>query len=326
MVIASLLAASCVNDATFSANKGDSKSSPLTRLKAENAAWKYENLRLYPIIASAEVSEANANLKNLKTLSEAMQMPGFRVMERKQFGRDGDAWYHGLTVQNKTQDTVLMLSGDIVKGGNQDRVLAHHEVILPMTVRNVEVFCVEAGRSTYYDPAAPAAEKEAAAFKGYYNIASPQVRRAVQNAGNQQEVWDAVAKVTKANNAESSTKAYTALDNESADKARRDAYLRHLEGQFASRSDVVGVVAVCGDRVLGIDIFGNSDLFRRQYAGLLHGYIAEAATAPNTAAIGEDQIENEFIKVSKMIAPHAKTNEEAGKFTWGGSWVHLFGK
>ena len=325
-VIISLIAASCINDATFSTNKGDSKSSPLTLLKEENAAWKYENLRLYPVVASAEVAEANANLKNLKTLSEAMQTPGFRVMERKQFGRDGDAWYHGLTVQNKSQDTVLMLSGDIVEGGNQDRVLAHHEVILPMTVRNVEVFCVEAGRSTYYDPSAPAAEKEAAAFKGYYNIASPQVRRAVQNTGNQQEVWDAVAKVTKANNAESSTKAYTALDNVSAEKARRDAYLSHLEGQFATRQDVVGVVAVCGDHVLGIDIFGNSDLFRRQYAGLLHGYVAEAAIAPNTVALGEDQVEKAFEKVSKMIVPHAKTNEEAGKFTWGGSWVHLFGK
>jgi len=325
-VFTAFVLTSCVNDAPLSVSKGDPKQSPLTLLTEENPSWKHENLRLYPVVASEEVIEANARLQNLKTLAEGMQTPGFRIMEQKQFGRGGDAWYHGLTVQNKTQDTVLLLSGDVVKGGNQDRVLAHHEVILPMTVRNIEVFCVEAGRSTYYDPTAPAVEKEAAAFKGYYNVASPQVRRAVQNAGNQQDVWDAVAKVTKANNAESSTKAYTALDNESAEKTRRDAYLRQLTGSFAGRTDVVGMVAVCGDQILGVDIFGNPELFRRQYSALLHGYVAETVAAPPSTQVLESQVQNAFEKVSRLATPHAKSNEKAGKFAWGGSWVHLFSK
>mgnify|MGYP000060360372 CR=1 FL=1 len=317
---------SCVNDAPHSFSNNNPKQSPLTLLTEENPNWQHENLRLYPVVASAEMVEANAKIQNLKTLAEGMQSPGFRVMEQKQFGRGGEAWYHGLTVQNKTQDTVLLLSGDVVKGGNQDRVIAHHEIILPMTVRNIEVFCVEAGRSTYYDPNAPAVEKEAAAFKGYYNVASPQVRRAVQNDGNQQEVWDAVAKVTKANNAESSTKAYTALDNESAEKSRRDAYLRQLASSFSARHDVVGMVAVCGDQVLGVDIFGNPDLFRRHYSALLHGYVAETVVAPSSTQVGENQVKKAFEVVSLLAAPHAKSNEKAGKFAWGDSWVHLFSK
>ncbi|MFN0173727.1 MAG: ARPP-1 family domain-containing protein [Saprospiraceae bacterium] len=321
-----LALSSCVNDAPISVSKGDPKQSPLSLLTEENPSWKHENLRLYPVVASSEVIAANARLQDLKTLAEGMQMPGFRIMEQKQFGRAGDAWYHGLTVQNKTQDTVLLLSGDVVKGGNQDRVIAYHQVILPMTVRNIEVFCVEAGRSTYYDPSAPAVEKEAAAFKGYYNVASPQVRKAVQNAGNQQEVWDAVAKVTKANNAESSTKAYTALDNESAEKTRRDAYLRQLDRSFASRTDVVGMVAVCGDQVLGVDIFGNPDLFRRQYTALLHGYVAETVVAPSSTQVDENQVQKAFEKVSQLASAFAKSNENAGKFTLDGSWVHLFSK
>jgi len=325
-VFASFVLVSCVNDTPFSDNKSDLKQSPLSILTEENPDWRHENLRLYPVVASSEVATANVNLKSLKTLSEGMKTPGFRVMEQKQFGRGGEAWYHGLTVQNKTQDTVLLLSGDVVKGGNQDRVIAHHEVILPMTVRNIEVFSVEAGRSTYYDPAAPAAEKQAAAFKGYYNVASPQVRRAVQKGGNQQEVWNAVAAVTKANNAESSTKAYTALDNLSEEKTRRDAYLHHLEAPFAARQDVVGVVAVCGEQVLGIDIFGTPDLFRRQYAALLHGYVAEAAVASPSSQISESQVKSAFEQVSQLAAPHARGTEAAGKFAWGGAWVHLFGK
>ena len=197
---------------------------------------------------------------------------------------------------------------------------------MPMSVRNIEVFCVEAGRSSYYDPSASSAEKQTAAFKGYYNVASPQVRRAVQNTGNQQKVWEAVANVTKANNADSQTKAYTALDNDNAEKKRRDAYLSHFKGQLSSREDVVGVVAVCGNQVLGIDIFGNADLFKRNYTALLHGYVAEAAVAPNSADLDAKQVQEAFDKVAFMAAPHAKSNETAGKFAWGGTWVHLFGR
>ena len=325
-VLASLALSACVNDAPLSGDAKNAKKASLTLVTAENADLKHENLRLYPVTASAEVIQEHASLQHLKTLAEGMKLPGFRVMEQKQFGRSEGPWYNGLTVQNKTQDTILLLFGDIVKGGNQDRVIAHHEVILPMTVRNVEVFCVEAGRSTYYDPAASPAEKEAAAFKGYYNVASPQVRRAVQTSGNQQEVWNAVASVTKANHAESSTKAYTALDNESQEKTRRDAYLSHLGTKFSTQSDVVGVVAVCGNRVLGVDIFGSPDLFKRHYPALLHGYVAEAATSEASIALSNEQVQQAFDSVAKMAAPHAKSSESAGKFAWDGSWVHLFGK
>ncbi len=326
LFLASLTLVSCDQEGAFTVAKNESKQSPLSILQENNANWRYENLRLYPVLASTESIASNATLQHLKTLSEAMQKPGFRVLEQKQFGRGDQPWYHGLTVQNKTQDTVLLFSGDIVKGGNQDRVIAHHEVIMPMTVRNIEVFCVEAGRSSY-NPAAPAAEKQAAAFKGYYNMASPAVRHAVQNTGNQQDVWDAVAKVTKANNAESSTRAYTALDQESDQKAKRDTYLQHLGGQFSDKPDIVGVVAVCGNKVLSVDIFGTPDLFRRQYQALLHGYIAEAAAAPpTTEPFIEARVIDAFEKVSKLSAKTAKSNEEAGKFSWGGSWVHLYGQ
>ena len=135
-----------------------------------------------------------------------------------------------------------------------------------------------------------------------------------------------MAQVTKANNAESSTKAYTALDNESAEKQRRDAYLSHLVGKFIERPEVVGVVAVCGDKVLSIDIFGSSDLFQREYSALLHGYIAEAAASATIAPISGPAVQATFEKVSRMAMTHAQTNQEAGKFAWNGSWVHLYAK
>jgi hypothetical protein len=323
IILISLLFGACQNDSSSSSSTQTS-TNKLTLLTTANPEWQYENLRIYPVV-SAGIQTDN-KLNNLKTLSEAMKTPGFRVLERKQFGRSQEAWYHGLTVQNKTQDTILLMSGDVVTGGNQDRVMAYHDIVLPGTVKNVEVFCVEAGRSHYYDQSASPAEKNVGAFKGYYNVASPQVRHAIQTTGNQGEVWAAVSKVTKANGAESSTSAYAALENATNQKTIRDAYLRFFDGKFADDPSVVGVVAVCGDRVIGVDIFGDADLFRRQFPALLHGYVAEVANAENQSIVSEDAVASAFNQVARLASPSISATNDAGKFMVGNKWVHLFKK
>lgn len=322
--IFALLVAACNNDNTNISTTVDTKKNELTLLTESNPEWQHENLRLYPVVAEAGLEAAST--QQLKTLAEAMKTPGFRVLERKQFGRSVDTWYHGVTVQNKTQDTVFIMSGDVVTGGNQDRVMAYHDVILPGTVKNLEVYCVEAGRSHYYDESAPQAEKNVGAFKGYYNVASPQVRHAVQTQRDQGAVWSAVARVTEANGAASSTKAYTALDTENEQKTKRDAYMHFFEGKFSNLPNVVGVVAVCGDQVLGVDIFGSNDLFLRQFPALLHGYVAEAAIAKTTTPAEDSTVKATFNTVARQAAKTNEPTEEAGKYSIGGAWVHLYKK
>jgi hypothetical protein len=317
------LFAACQQDNTRNSAQNASNEAPLTLNTTANPEWQYEQLRLYPVTA-ANLAQATGG--HLKTLSEAMKTDGFRVLERKQFGRGNETWYHGVTIQNKTQDTVLIMSGDVVTGGNQDRIMAYHDVILPGTVKNVEVFCVEAGRSHYYDTNASPAEKSVGAFKGYYNVASPHVRHAVQSSGNQNEVWAAVAKITRENGAESSTQTYAALDNASDQKQTRDSYLKFFDGKFANDPAIVGVVAVSGDRVLGIDIFGSSDLFQRQFSAILHGYVAEAAIAPKSGMLSDAVVTEAFHTVARLSAPEAKPTTQAGKYGIGDQWVHLFKK
>ncbi|MBL7828888.1 MAG: hypothetical protein JNJ57_19795 [Saprospiraceae bacterium] len=322
ILIAVVFLASCANENNSSSNVVNPEKNGLTLLTTSNPEWQYENLRLYPVVAEATLS--NASGQNLKTLAEAMKTPGFRVLERKQFGRSQDVWYHGVTVQNKTQDTVLIMSGDVVTGGNQDRVMAYHDIVLPGTVKNVEVYCVEAGRSNYYDQTASEAEKNVGAFKGYYNVASPQVRHAVQTKRDQGEVWSAVARITEANGATSSTKTYAALDVENEQKSKRDAYLRFFEGKLTDQSNIVGVVAVCGDQVLSVDIFANAGLFQRQFPALLHGYVAEAAVAKPVSNLDENAVKTVFTGVARQASPTAQPAEEVGKYSVAGKWVHLY--
>ncbi len=297
------------------------------RLVSEaNPAWQYENLRLYPIVADAALLEGQAPLSGLKTLAEGMNTPGFRITEQKQFGRSDDRTYNLLTVQNKSQDTIFILSGDVVTGGKQDRVIAQDQIVMPGTVRNMDVFCVEQGRWSSNDTLAAPAKQKLYAFSGYYSVASPKVRQAVQRTGSQQEVWAAVASVTKANGATSSTSTYAALETAGEQKTKRDAYLRFFDGKLYAEPQVVGMVAVCGDQILGVDIFGNNDLFRREYTSLLHGYVTEAATAECKQQANEKAVRSAFGKVAALANPDAKTTEEAGKFVLGTRWVHLFSK
>ena len=305
------------------------KSSPLSLAglelqAAENPEWAYENLRLYPVCADESALNNSESLPGLATLAEGMQTPGFRITERKQFGREQNAWYNALTVQNKSDKTVFLMSGDVVTGGNQDRVIAYDDVIPPGTIKNIDVFCVEAGRSSYYDPEAPETEKQIAAFRGYYNVASPRVRKAVHQ-GNQQGVWKAVDKVTEANNASSVTKTYAALETENTHKTRREAYLNFFEGKMDALPNAVGVVAVCNGKVIGVDIFSQPALFRNQYKALLHGYTTEAVVAGNDGSTSNDLAVREAFKhVAKLAQTNSAAEDIAGKFSIDGAWVHLF--
>lgn len=291
---------------------------------AENPEWVYENLRLYPVCADKNALKASASQPGLVTLAEGMQTPGFRITERKQFGREQNAWYNALTVQNKSDKTIFLMSGDVVTGGNQDRVIAFDDAIPPGTIKNIDVFCVEAGRSSYYDPEAPETEKQIAAFRGYYNVASPRVRKAVHQ-GNQQGVWSAVDKVTEANDASSDTKTYAALETENVHKSRREAYLNFFEGKMDALPNAVGVVAVCNGKVIGVDIFSQPALFRNQYKALLHGYTAEAVVADNGVPTPNDQAaRNAFRQVARLAQTNPAGEDIAGKFSIDGSWVHLF--
>jgi hypothetical protein len=290
-------------------------------------ALEYGNLRIYPITADPALIAGNSDQATLKSLREGIRTPGFRISELKQFGRTKEVTFNALTVQNKGVDTVFLMSGDVVKGGNQDRVIAFDDIIPPGTIKNIEVFCVERGRWNFRDSTASHGEKSIFAFSGYYHVASPEVRHAVQRTGDQQAVWAAVAKVTSDNQAGSSTDAYTALDKENEFKTKRDAYLRFFEGKLTDRSDVVGMIAVCNGEVLGVDIFGHPNLFHRQFESLIHGYATHAATAVSTnIALTPEQVEDHFRQVARLSSSVPASGDSETRFARNGKWIHLYSK
>ncbi|MBS1811228.1 MAG: hypothetical protein JST84_23900 [Acidobacteria bacterium] len=96
--------------------------------------YTHKNLTVY-LIHGANKSTGKAPL----TLQEAMAQKKVRVIET------GDV--NQLAIQNLSHQEVFIQSGDIVKGGQQDRVLAMDLLVPPRSGRiSIDSFCVEQGR------------------------------------------------------------------------------------------------------------------------------------------------------------------------------------
>jgi hypothetical protein len=292
----------------------------------ENPEWQHGTLRLYPITADEELMAMHSAQAGILTLEEAMQLNGFRITERKNFGREQETWYNGLTVVNKSTEPVFMMSGDVVTGGNQDRVNEQDLMAMPGTIQNFDVFCVEAGRSHYYDGNASPAERKIGAFNGYYAVASPRVRSAVYK-GDQQAVWGAVAQVTKEYNAETTTHTYAALGSQAAQDAQRDAYVQFFSGKFEAMDKAVGLVAVCNGKVIGAEVFGHPNLFQRRVKALIQSYAVDAAKQEVGQRDSKDNQPAKAVFERLTKAAEEKAGEgNTGCFVHNGQWLHLYSK
>jgi hypothetical protein len=79
------------------------------------------------------------NAEKFLTLEEAMDMKKATVHETENVNQ--------LTITNSSNFNIFIMSGDIVKGGKQDRVIQYNYIVPPgIKQMPVSSFCVESGR------------------------------------------------------------------------------------------------------------------------------------------------------------------------------------
>lgn len=295
-----------------------------------NPDLEFENLRLYPISADAAFIEKHAAAAQYQNLREAIGNHRFRITEKKPFGRFEDLGaVNTLTVQNKSEDVVFLMAGDVVQGGKQDRVIAQDLVSPPRTITDIAVFCVEPHRwqaqgeteEAADDPRQQEQNRHIYAFTGYYNVAANDIRRSAARSKNQQEVWDEVGKLTAVHNAQSATGAYAALEQSESFTEARARYLRFFEDKFEDTDNVVGIVAVTGDEVMGADVFGHPALFKKQYKALIHSYITGAATSGQAVQMKQKDMDKYEEKIWQKF--QMEEGYEDAKYEFGGLMVHF---
>lgn len=242
--------------------------------------FTYQNLRLYPVYQKQSFTFQFKNIGKYMPLQEALQKKKITISEK---GNGGDV--NNLTIENISSDTIIIICGDVIKGGQQDRIVQKDILLKPKSGKqNLEVFCVESGRWSAGNEAASQTVSRSdiksanapAQFEGHYNKGAMSLRKVVEKEKSQDKVWSKVEEITVVNKTTTATKTYTALNNSNDFNKKLAAYIQFFKNKFSDDTNIIGVVVVSGNKVLGCDVFATPALFKSQYQSLLHSYATEA--------------------------------------------------
>jgi hypothetical protein len=214
--------------------------------------------------------------KKYLTLPEALEQNKAVVHETKQVNE--------VRVENLAADVDLYLeAGDIIKGGQQDRVLSRDMIIKPKSGKvAIPCFCVEASRWSQRG------SEDAAAFRSSPGKAAGKgVQLAAQYSRDQSLVWKQVAEsqvrlsrsVGKSVQAEASP---TSLQLSQEDKKLLEMverYVKELGKAPQGQKDVIGYAAAINGKVENYDVYGSAALFGKLWPRLLRASAIEAVAA-----------------------------------------------
>jgi hypothetical protein len=211
--------------------------------------------------------------KTFLTLEEAIAQKIVVVHETKSVNE--------LTIDNTSKNAdVFIQAGDIVKGGQQDRVLAFDLVVPPETSNMaLRAFCVEAGRWTARGGEAPTVFGASSDL-----IASNGQRVAARASASQQEVWKNVATaqtqlggraMTEVRDPRSATSLQLTLENPKLKELIADS-IKQLSGAADKTPDAIGCAVAINGKVIGADTYASAGLFKKLWPKLLKAAAVEA--------------------------------------------------
>jgi len=232
--------------------------------------YVYQNLAVFA------VHDKNAaKHEEVLTLQEALTKKVVTVQETGDVNR--------LLASNHGKEAVYLQSGDIVKGGRQDRVL-QHDTLLPAHSKKValNVFCVESGR--WQNRGSESVHHFASSNEAFM---TKRQKMAVKVAASQGAVWDSVAAAqadmgSKLGASVHAPASSTSLQLSLEDKKVResvDDYLRNIEKQIPEKDDVVGYAVAVNGKVDSVDVFASPSLFGKMKGKLLKASATEAVAS-----------------------------------------------
>lgn len=297
----------------------------------------YENISVFPVVSSysQDTSTFLTLEEGLATGEVTVREQGSETMVR---GRDGRPVYipqpstgasvNQLVLVNRSRRPLLLLAGELVSGGRQDRVIGKDRIIpagappLPL-----DVFCVEHGRWT-----------GTAQFAAANTIVHPSVRERAAVDQKQTEVWDAVRSGTTAKALPAAppprmtmgdiqgaiagngrTEAYEKIYQSQAVGVSIDGFVDEVQRRFYQATSglknerVIGVVVAYGGDVAWSDIFASGDLFDHYWHKLLRSYAVEALTRPSYRQAATRENASEFLR---RLNGRETQETEPGVYRW----------
>jgi hypothetical protein len=253
----------------------------------------------------------------------------------------GGAEVNRLVLVNNSKHPLILLAGEVVTGGKQDRVVGKDRIVpAESDPVDLSVFCVEHGRwtetSTKFDTHASV-------------MLQPSVRKKAMVEQNQQQVWDAVGRsrsemvtvvaaaptistVPESGGNGTSDSGEVAsslrqLDNTTSyAKARENKAVQHevdaitepMQKSYESvikqlrNQNAIGVVVAVKGHIVWADMFASSSLLGKYWPKLLDSYATEALTT--TGVREEIGIKEAQSFLENWQAKHEEVDSEPGLY------------
>jgi hypothetical protein len=326
---------------------------PIRARSQTNPGWRlgqpisYQNLTVFPVLSAEQ-----ADTSEFETLDDALASGAAIITEQGNYmrrTRDGvaqpvssGAEVNQLVLVNRGKRPLLLLAGEVVSGGKQDRIIGKDRIVpIGAEPLPLDVFCVEHGRWT------DGGDK----FAAGQLMVHPSVREKAAFDQNQGEVWAAVRSGSTASASETvqvspgasagvgggaapaisrdsvadtiataaPTESYRKIYKSSPVGVSVEAYAEEIDRRFRRETadlkgeHVVGVVVAYGNEVAWSDIFASSQLFETYWPKLLRSYVVEALARPGRVEKVSFDDARDFLRPA---TGHIHEESEPGVYVW----------
>ena len=249
-----------------------------------------------------------------------------------------------LVLVNNSKRPLLLLAGEIVAGGKQDRAIGMDRIVPSESDPiDLSVFCVEPGRwvassdrfgtsgATYGVASGRSAGTGASAKSAGTLMAQPSVRAKAMGDKDQSQVWAEVRKQQQTMTAEvqasptapmaqalNSTSSYAVVMENQDVKQKVDEVAKPIERDYQSvikqlrDRNAVGVVVAVNGRVIWSDVFASTELLGKYWPKLVRSYASEAVATPVKG--GEATLEQAESFLANMRGRRETIESEPGVF------------
>lgn len=252
----------------------------------------FKNLTIFPLTLEKVMGEGS-----ILTQEEAMKSGYLRIYERER------AEVNTVLVENLSKSYIFLMSGELLSGCKQDRMVAYDTLIPPRSGRlSLRVFCTERGRWIH----------KSEAFKSLPFTANPRMRQVAIETESQEMVWSEVSKKrAELKSAPSETDAFQDIVNDRRVGKEIEDYVENIEKRFPFPENVAGVIVTNGNDIICMDIFYHPRTFKKLWRKLLHGYVLDSiGKEKNLKEISAKSVE-EFI--SDILEANFSNGETDGE-------------
>jgi hypothetical protein len=230
--------------------------------------YTHKNLSIFLIHSKTTTTKTRSFL----TLQEALEQKKVIVYETQSVNE--------LAIENLSSEDVYVQSGDIVKGGKQDRMMAQDFIVPPKSGRMpISAFCVEHGRWS------GRGNERAGVFSSSADaVVTREIKLAAKSSNSQGAVWENVRLAQdklsqnvgiRVNSTVSASSLQLAVENARV-QATADSYIKALANIVNRDDDVIGYVFAINGDVNSADVYSSNALFRKLWPKLLKANTVEA--------------------------------------------------